>query len=190
LKRKLTTAFGAVTETARKRGCTRIEAKYDKLQVFKDLFDMMGQACGYCFAHGVKLEKSDHSWQDCKRIDKAGQMSQIRKFRLAIKFPSTGGPCWRCYIASMGQDTLHPEFVRGETVCTHPNLMLPLAYAIYATPKLHERAKAYFIPQKNGKDWNSINQYAEWFSTPHPEFAWQSMALLKWASEYFLERDL
>ncbi|KAJ7763810.1 hypothetical protein B0H16DRAFT_1455064 [Mycena metata] len=188
LKRKLTDAFGPVTETARKRNCALIEAKYGKLQVFKDLFDLVGQTCGYCFARGVKLEESAHKWSKCDKIAEAGQMAQINEFRVAINYPTKGGPCFRCYIASMGQNALHPEFVTGETVCTHPNLMLPLAYAIYATPELHHRAKAYFFPQANAKDWNSIQQYAEWFSTPHPEFAWQSMAMLKWASEYFLER--
>ncbi|KAJ7447766.1 hypothetical protein B0H11DRAFT_2248177 [Mycena galericulata] len=192
LKRKLTDAFGVVAQEAHKRQRALIEKKYDKLQVFRDLFDLVGQTCGYCFAHGVQLPEADHKWKDCPNIDGTPHHRKIRDFQYAIHYDKEKGknlPCFHCHIASMGRNTLHPEFATGEVTCTHLNLTIPLAYAIYANPELHHHAKAYFNPRANHKDWNSIQQYAEWFSTPHPEFGWQSMALLKWASEYFIEGD-
>lgn len=108
--------------------------------------------------------------------------------KYSIKYPTKGGPCWKCHIASMGEDALHPPFERGVQVrCENRNLFIGLAYAIFVTPDLHLRAERYFKPRESGKAWESVQQFGEWLGTQNDEWRWQSMALMKWTAEHVLK---
>lgn len=85
----------------------------------------------------------------------------------------------------MGQNTLHGDFLQGERDrCENPNLVLPLAFAIYENAELRVQAMAYF---KANQQWDSIEEFAVWFGTKHQEYKWRSMAVLKWFSEYHFQ---
>lgn len=182
-KRKLQEAFGNVTEQSVKRTGQLLDARFAKLKVFTDLFEIVGDVCGFCLASKVP-NPTKHSMWLCPSATKE-QKEIFQQVKLKVKYPEgVKGPCFRCHIASMGEDALHAQFTKGQIGCTHMDLVLPLAFAIHQIPDLHERAKAHLKPKQG---WNTVAAFIQWFPSAHPEWEWQSMAILKWFSEYYLQ---
>ncbi|KAJ7440531.1 P-loop containing nucleoside triphosphate hydrolase protein [Mycena galericulata] len=186
MKRKLA-AFEESAATAVQRTGKLHDDRSNTLKVFTDLIEHAGTLCGYCIAVRVPDPKT-HDPEDCPTISSQEKIL-FKDFRHSIKYRRQGtwsGPCWKCHIASMGQDSLHPRFTVG-LKCDHPSLVLPLAFAIYQIPKLRQRALAFFKPQEIGHTWNSLQDFGKWFAIPHPSLHSQSMAILKWYSEYHFQ---
>jgi hypothetical protein len=178
-KRKLPDVFNDVTERARVRAGKLEALKYQRLETLDTFFDLVKQQCGYCFA--LRIESPDHPGWKCPEIE--GNSAEFASLRRAIKYKAkVTKPCFRCHIASLGANTFHPEFKAGETTCTHENLVLPLAYAVFKTKALHDAAFRFFKPEENRHDWTTIEKYALWMSSPLKEGSWPSMALLQWMS--------
>lgn len=184
LKRRLS-VFTESTETAIRKTGQLHQARFDRLKVFKTLFRTVGDACGFCVGMNIPNATS-HTMSDCpETTPEQDELFQVFKRAIWYDRKAQGSkPCFKCHICSMGEDALHAKFTTGKASCTNLNLVLPLAFAIHQKPTLRSRAQLYFKTQDK---WATIQDYAKWFTTPHPEWAWQSMAILKWYSEYMTQ---
>ncbi|KAJ6607161.1 P-loop containing nucleoside triphosphate hydrolase protein [Mycena sp. CBHHK59/15] len=186
LKRSLEAVFGPTTEKARKRAGKLTEGRHTELDFFHTLFNVVGQSCGFCFAKNISGNIEHRGWACCNM-----NKDEYRKLRGKIKYTSIQNkPCFGCQIFSMGQDALHAPFVQGVKTCDHENLVLPMVYAVYSNPKWHEAAKAFFKPEQEKHNWESIEQFASWYSTLNSVWGWPSMAVMKWVGEHVLDLNL
>jgi hypothetical protein len=182
LKRKLDTAFGSSIEQAQKLTTAMMSDKHAKLGVFMNIMQVIGKGCGYCMAKGI-TNPQVHYGHECPSLSEPMQ-NAFKAFRKSVQYPKTYQttlPCFRCHVCSMGDDALHPKFVRGDhQLCPNPNLVLQLAFAIYHLPNLREPAEAYFKPQHQKQSWQSITQFKDWFILEHDKYSTNGMALLAW----------
>lgn len=86
----------------------------------------------------------------------------------------------------MGSNTLHPEFGRPPT-CTHPNLVLPLLCAIWASSNLTQALFDSLPASQTDQPWQTFAQYVAWLETPMDAPYWTaSMYVLAWWGRNYL----
>lgn len=181
LKRKLD-VFEDSTRKSRKLTGEIHQARFDKLKPFKDLLGAVGKkTCGFCLARRVH-HPAEHDMEGCRTATK--QEKEIFENIRVNYTEEKKNPCYRCHIAALGTNALHADFVKGQVVCTHPNLLLPLAFGIYSDPRTRQRAEEWFKP-KGG--WATLKQFIIWFATLHDDWKSNGMALLKWFSEWYFQ---
>jgi hypothetical protein len=182
LKRKLE-AFEGATDEATERSAKRIAEDSDDLVAFEKLMNVVGRGCGFCFIAGV-TDPKEHWMEDCPTAS-ATQKAEFKRFKNIVRYPTDGrpGPCWRCHISTMGQNRLHPDFVARTVTCTHPNLVLPMAYAVYSEKEWNKAAVDHFKPHKSDHSWDTVEKYNKWFISKHITLGCQGMAIMKWVSE-------
>ncbi|KAF8144823.1 hypothetical protein K438DRAFT_2100571 [Mycena galopus ATCC 62051] len=186
VKRNLEEAFGVLTEKARKCSRNLPRGRYKELDVCLDLFKQVGNACGYCVVLGTP-DPGAHSPFDCPAMSPEQRQDLYDTFR-RMQYPDDiKGPCYKCHIVSYGNDALHRPFrVKGQNTCDHPNLVMGLAYGILSFKELRDRAEQYFAARTQ---WSSLLGFKRWFLTQHMTLQWNSMALLKWYSEYLINME-
>ncbi|KAJ7681090.1 hypothetical protein B0H17DRAFT_1232007 [Mycena rosella] len=128
VKRKLPDQFNDVTERAQKRTGKLAQDHYGRINTLETFFAMVEQKCGYCVA--LQVPAADHPGWACPMIlSDASMEAEFRSLRSQIHYTGKAAkPCFTCHIPSLGADTFHPSFVKGQTTCDRPNLALPLAY--------------------------------------------------------------
>lgn len=174
LKRKLD-IFQPSTDKACKR-IGEIEAtKFAKLKNFRDLFNMVGAMCGYCYLNNGP--DTAHDMDDC---DLAGETLQDEydAMRLVLDYDrNKKSPCYKCHIHSFGGDALHRPMVRDENSCDWPNLVMPLAFAMYKRPQMLRKAQRAFNLRPDC--WKTIEKYGKWLCTSDKEYATNAMKLME-----------
>ncbi|KAJ6447481.1 hypothetical protein C8R45DRAFT_948512 [Mycena sanguinolenta] len=179
LKRKRDEAFGPSTERARKRAANIVQDKMGNISGFRDLLTRLGNVCGYCIVCKVP-NPGQHNYKECPNIDESVR-SDFGMMKSAIDYQGASRPCFRCHIASSGQDALHPAFVTGKVTCEYPNLVLGLAFGVRRDKVLREAAEKEFKVPSDG--WDTFRDFGSWFSQAHPTDKWRSMAFLRWYAQ-------
>lgn len=188
-KRKLQDAFQDVAEQSVARTGRLHNDRTDNLEVFRQLFRLAGDRCGFCVATG-HVGRSDgfHNPYNCPLMDSV-QRATYSSLKGGLRYntqPGHGVTCFKCHIAPLGDDALHPPFAkRGDpATCQYPHLVPALATAVFHVQPLRDRAEAHFSP---GMGWSTVAGYSQWLTAEHRLYKTQVMALLKWASDYLIQ---
>ena len=186
LKRKLSVAFGESVEKAHKLMTMMISQKHGHLHKITQLLTLVKKACGYCLAVG-HMNPRVHFGSDCPSMSPEMQLG-YKSFRTNMVYPNdfkTSKPCYFCHICSMGDDKLHPEFVSGGSkYCPNPNMVVPLAFAVYHQGKLQKAASQHFQLEKTKISWQSLIDFRNWLVQEDDIFSTKGMALLAWYADY------
>ncbi|KAJ7114683.1 hypothetical protein C8R43DRAFT_902967 [Mycena crocata] len=165
------------------------DSRAKELIPYETLFAVAGQRCGYCWLQEPRKPCDGHMYWNCTAV---ADIAELKRFRRAVSYHKIGAPagmpCFTCHISSMGGNRLHPQFKKGEDTCTQPNLLIPLAYAIWKG-SLKRRAAKFFTPENRGHSWESLESFARWLGTHDRKHGWPSMALLRWVANTQLSVD-
>lgn len=141
---------------------------YDALSQYKTL-------CIYCLVSG-KRTVNHHDIMQCDTLQPV--RAEYLSFRQGIYYaPPLRKICFKCHVPQLN-DKLHPTFLSkaDKKNCIFPDLLAPLAYAVFITPALADAAAAYFATQ-----WHDIAQFLTWLlSPPVTPHASNIVALYMW----------
>ncbi|KAK7013337.1 hypothetical protein R3P38DRAFT_2788920 [Favolaschia claudopus] len=131
LKRKLEASFQDSTDRARKRSAKMLETSMGDKAAFRSMMDALGNVCGCCVVN--KTERlTAHAFDQCPNVINQGR---FKAMKAAIKYPKP---------ASSGGDYLHPPFAKGNLGCTHPHLLLGVAFGVLHDGGYRKAAERHF----------------------------------------------
>lgn len=178
LKRSLETAFGPIVEQIRMVKQKKEEEKFIVAEQFSNTLAAVGQGCGACWSHNIFQTHSQST--QCPYIDVGSYGLLSHRIKYPVKsqvafdeFGAWTGPCYACHIHSLGSNTLHPPFKKGN--CPNPNLIVPLLTCLWDD---HNRRN--LVAQHFGTTWTDIMEYAKWLSLPQKGYFTTPMQVLHW----------
>lgn len=142
----------------------------------KRALEYFSGSCAYCQICNTAVP-TQHSITSCPLLA-GGAIGQYISWRNALKYNEKyhGPICFRCHVPQC-HDQLHRTFVRGSAQgCDYPDVIAPVAYAIYHLEYLRSAAQTHFTQK-----WPSLAEYTTWInSKPEPNEQSNLTALLLW----------
>ena len=132
--------------------------RYSYMDKMKSALDFFTYICAYCKVYGEDIPK--HNILTCPlMINHAGYSSYIN-WRNKIKYGKHHHKmCYRCHVPQC-DDKLHGTFVKGSSQgCLYPDIIAPVAYAIFRENTLLTAACAYFK-----QTWSNSEDLMNWLN--------------------------
>jgi hypothetical protein len=136
--------------------------------------------CAYCKVHGQTTNK--HAITTCPLLQGShqGAISKYLSWKKLLSYnPNHHGPiCYFCHVPQC-HDTLHSTFGSADD-CEHPDVVAPVAYAIYHSELLQLAAQEHFK-----LEWGNLSQFVTWLNSRPVDGEGSNLtALLLWYHAY------
>ncbi|KAL1738222.1 P-loop containing nucleoside triphosphate hydrolase protein [Schizophyllum fasciatum] len=143
LKRRLNEQFGPLVAASAGRSYMESEDQSRRVRRYLAMLTYpYVDACGYCVVYDL-LGMLDFTHKDFKHDIDACNNIRDRKGFFDLKSNIKYGPgamiCFSCHFPSLN-NVLHGPFKRGDVHHPYRRFVLPMAWAVYQTPKLREPA--------------------------------------------------
>jgi superfamily II DNA or RNA helicase len=159
VKRTTTSAFDESYEASKRR---KVETQIKTNEYVDNMLMVLAYfegICAYCKLQGKEVEK--HEIIRCPYIDSGNGRGEEKYviWRNKIKYKGLRDSiCYRCHVPQI-DDRLHGTFVKGGGACNHPDVIAPVAYAIFQTHRMRLAAEGYFSQR-----WTDLNQFMKWIN--------------------------
>ena len=165
----------AYNQTKRQR-LSRLTAANAFVDSMKAALLFFSNTCAYCKVHGQTVKK--HSITACPLLQGShhGAVGKYLGWKKLLKYnPNFHGPiCYFCHVPQC-HDTLHGVF-GSATDCEHPDVVAPVAYAIYHSGPLRSAAQEHFK-----SEWEDTSHFLKWLiGRPVHDQGSNMTALLLW----------
>ena len=180
LKRTATTMinnpFTDAYNNSKRQRISRLTTANTFVDTMKAALLFFSNTCSYCKVHGQTINK--HAITACPLLRHSHQ-GAINKYltwkKLLSYHPNHHGPiCYYCHVPQC-QDTLHGPFGSPDD-CEHPDVVAPVAYAIYQSETLRSVAEDHFKCQ-----WDNLDGFSTWLNGRPVDREGSNMtALLLW----------
>ncbi|KAG2030099.1 P-loop containing nucleoside triphosphate hydrolase protein [Suillus americanus] len=152
----------------------RVDRMRSALNAMKD------KGCTLCQASGE--DKGEfHKMSRCPAWETLGcSLGKYFEWKKEIRYNNHKGICWICHVPTCS-DELHMPLIKGkrDELCEWPDIILPLALAIFGYKHLKEPAEAYF-----GIKWATLDAFTSWLmKAPASGHHSSGMDLLLWYME-------
>ncbi|KAL1749714.1 hypothetical protein FB107DRAFT_280398 [Schizophyllum commune] len=187
LKQRLNEQFGPLVAASEERTRSRTMEELERLRRYQAmLLYPHSDVCGYCMVYDLlglldfEHEDFKHDIGKCKNVR---DLDGYFKLKANIKYGPGAMICFTCHFPSLN-DMIHGAFKRGDEYHPFRRYVLPMAWAIYQTPKLRERAMSVFeVGVANKHDWDDPVAFARWMSdrsaTSHPSSGLAIMSFVR-----------
>ncbi|KAJ2927780.1 hypothetical protein H1R20_g9315, partial [Candolleomyces eurysporus] len=180
VKNRLAERFQKAVDIGRQAAAEAIARKAVETDPYGSVLGKVGRLCGLCLMRNVAEE---HDPRDCSNITNRRMFGDIvynivYKPR-GYKYP----PCYKCHIASMGNNTLHGTYTTGDErpTCKHPNFIKPLLYEVWNNEQVRVEVQRHFKVQ-----WKDMSEYISWLAQPDSVHSTRSMGLVVWFGQKYL----
>jgi superfamily II DNA helicase RecQ len=152
-----TTAFEDQLHAAKKRKTERSLELLKYVEVFKSCLSVFQSTCAYCLV--FKKSSVHNGLFKCPVLyDKIPEYKAWKKsIKYNPRYPNKS--CWFCHLPQC-HDLLHPQFSTADA-CNYPDIVAPVAFAIFQIDKYRQEAEIHFEVQ-----WPSIKEFTEWLVGP------------------------
>jgi superfamily II DNA or RNA helicase len=187
-KRSLNT-FETASDYAKRRKLNRELSENEYGQKLKEALDFWVHHCIFCQVIADLLCPT-HEIIHCpslqRLIENEDGVRAYRDFKGLIQYPrpASGSKitiCYKCAVPRGLSVDVHPgRFSKDAGGCTYPDIIPPLAFAIYYQDDLRSNASRYF-----GIKFSDLQTFTRWLvipASPHPS---NSVALFLWYHRYY-----
>ena len=168
-----TTAFDNQLHAAKRNKTKRSLELLKYVEVFKSCLAIFQSSCAYCLV--FKKSSGYHELFKCPVL--YNKTSDYKAWKKGIKYnPShPNKSCWFCHLPQC-DDLLHPQFTTSPEDCNYPDIVAPIAFAIFQIDEYRQEAETHFEVQ-----WPSIKAFTEWLvGKPHKNEQTNISALFIW----------
>lgn len=173
--------FAEATANSKKLRTGRQEERMKQVDRMRTALDTLkDKGCTLCYASGYS-QRVAHKLSQCPSWEDVGcTLGRYFDWKKDIRYSNHKGICWKCHVPTCG-DELHVPLVKekGDDRCDWPDVVVPLALAIFLHADLKEAAEKYF-----GVEWATMEEFTKWLvKPPGPGRHSKGMDLLLWYVE-------
>ncbi|KAG1762154.1 P-loop containing nucleoside triphosphate hydrolase protein [Suillus occidentalis] len=173
--------FAEATANSKKLRTGRQEERMKRVDRMRTALNKLkDKGCTLCYASGYS-QREVHKLGRCPSWEDIGcTLGKYFDWKKDIRYSDHKGICWKCHVPTCG-DELHAPLVKekGDDRCDWPDIVVPLALAIFLHTDLKEAAEKYF-----GVEWATMGEFTRWLvKPPGPGCHSKGMDLLLWYVE-------
>lgn len=153
--------FAQSAEDVKKRKVMKAYQDSAYIEAFQRALSKFSNTCAFCGVfdkvteyHPITRCRTLHN--DVENISFGSYQDWKQKIYYGPNHPSA--VCFHCHIPQC-DDLLHEEFTPGAKNCTNPDVVGPVAFAVYCLPNLKSGAE-----EALGTKWKSIDGYLKWLN--------------------------
>jgi superfamily II DNA helicase RecQ len=175
VKRTTTSAFNEAYETSKRR---KVDTQVKRSEYVDNMLLVLAYfegICAYCKMQGKEVDK--HAIIRCPYIDSGDGKGEEKYvlWRDKIKYQGFHSSiCYRCHVPQI-DDRLHSTFMKGGAACHHPDVIAPVAYAIFRNHGMRKAAEGYFSQR-----WTDLNQFMKWINSKPVQGHESNLTALTW----------
>jgi len=154
-----TSSLDLAFQTSKRRKTGRHISELQYVDRMRAALEYFRGTCAYCKMYGIKTEP--HSIILCPRLlQQQQQPGPYLSWRQDIKYNKDFHIkiCFFCHVPQC-HDKLHKTFSKDGSACEYPDVVAPVAYAIYNIPNLHSAATSHFKQR-----WRSLYEFVTWIN--------------------------
>jgi hypothetical protein len=180
-------AFVDAAKQSKKRKISRSVADTSYIDAFQDALSIYSKACAFCLMfnrdslyHSIlrcnTLQSDIEGYSTGTFLDWKGSVRYNSKLHSKI--------CFFCHIPQC-DDKLHDTFKHNASSCCYPDVVSPVAFAIFCKPDLKLEAQNRFE-----MEWPTLGSYAKWLCGPPIKGHKTNMtAIFLWYSNVYLPQS-
>jgi superfamily II DNA helicase RecQ len=175
VKRLATSAFNEAFESSKRRKVERQVKSHEYIDNMLLILEYFNGICAYCKLRGKDVEK--HPIICCPFIDCGDGKGEecFVLWRDKIKYHGFHDTiCYRCHVPQT-DNRLHRTFEKGGGGCDHPDIVAPVAYAIFLDNHMREAAERYF-----DQKWTGLDRFSKWMNGKPPQDHKSNLTALLW----------
>jgi superfamily II DNA helicase RecQ len=173
-------AFAGAAQAVKQRRIMKEMSSLEYVNRFRSCLNLFNAQCPTCLVHGSSVLPHSKFFA-CPFI--GSQHKVYKDFKAALVYKDSNTPdtcCFFCHIPQ-ADERLHKTFTGRPSDCEYPDIVAPVAFAIFGNIKIREAAQAKF-----GVSWQTMDEFVAWLNGPTVEGARSNItALFMWYCNEF-----
>ena len=153
-----TSSLDLAFHTSKQRKTGRHISEHQYVDTMKAALMYFSGTCAYCKMYGTNT--NSHSIIHCPQLLQQQQLAPFLSWRQDIQYSKKFHIkiCFFCHVPQC-HDKLHKTFAKDGSACQYPDILAPVAYAIYNIPHLHSAATSHSKQQ-----WRTVDEFVTWIN--------------------------